>query len=84
MIEPPNKIPIGKTSSLQPQFRKSKLLIPSNPQRIGDKVEIALSELGSTSTGTQTPPIAERMTTEIAATGNAWLVVLNIEPINKP
>ena len=51
---------------------------------MGDIEEKAFKVGGNTSTGTQTPPTADKITTEMAATGNAWLEVLKIVPISIP
>jgi hypothetical protein len=70
-IVPLNNTAQGFTMSFQEHSRSSTLLMPCNPQRIGDINDTARNESGSTSAGTHTPPTADIITTEIAATGKA-------------
>ena len=68
---PPNKTKHGVSISCHPQLRSKILFIACKPHRIGDIKEIVFNETGNISIGTHTPPIAESITTEMAATGNA-------------
>ena len=68
---PSSNTPDGKMSWAKPPSLIKTLLIPVRAHLIGDRMEIVFKEGGNTSTGTQTPPMAESITTEMAATGKA-------------
>ena len=68
---PHSRIMHGFRMSFKPEFLSIRLLMPLSPHRMGDMTDIDFNTAGNTSTGTHTPPMAESITTDMAATGKA-------------
>ena len=73
----------GMTEDKSP-LRRMTWLTASNDQCSGEAIAISCIVCGKIPTGTQMPPIAERITIETEPNGNAWFIVLKRVPTKNP